>query len=443
MIRNRRALVASSDHAIALDCIETAIDAAAPDTVTRSNVALDGETFTVAGTEYDLSQYDDILLVGGGKAAGGVTRVVESLLGTQLSGGCIVTTQSVDTTTVRSVTGDHPLPSQRNVTATSELLDIIDTADDDTLVLFVLTGGASALLSAPAGDLTLDDLRETTERLLAEGVPIEEINAVRKHLSASKGGQLARRAAPATVVGLLLSDVVGNDRSTIGSGPTVPDETTFSDALAVLNRYEIDPPAPVRDHLESGVDQGTETPDTDDPVFETVENHLIGDTGTALAAARSVAAEAGYEPLILSSRLRGEARDVAKTLVAVGEEIAATGTPVEPPAVVLGGGECTVTVGTDGGEGGPNQELVLSGALELDGPGPVLAAVDTDGEDGSSAAAGAIADGSTVTDAVDARAQLAENDAGSYLSDIGASIHTGPTGTNVNDIIVLVVPQRA
>jgi len=442
MIRNRAALAASSAHEVALDCIEAAIDAAGPDVATRSAVSRDGETLTIGETTYDLTDYTDVIIVGGGKAAGGVTRELESILGDRLSGGHIVVKQATDTETVRTTVGDHPLPSARNVEATADILGTVDEADEDTLVLFVLTGGASALLSAPAGDLTLDDLQTTTDRLLSGGVQIAEINAVRKHLSDLKGGQIARRGAPATVAGLLISDVVGNDLSTIGSGPSVPDDTTYEDALGVFERHDLTPPTAVRDHLEAGRDgRLSETPFPDDSVFDRVTNHLIGDNGTALDAAATVAREAGYEPLVLTSRLRGEAREVAKPLVAIAEEATATGTPVEPPAVLLAGGETTVTVTGDGGQGGPNQEFVLSGALDHDGDA-VIAAVDTDGEDGSSDVAGAIADGTVVDDRGRARDALLANDAGSYLSDVGATIETGPTGTNVNDVAVIVIRDQ-
>ncbi|WP_135305062.1 glycerate kinase type-2 family protein [Haloarcula amylovorans] len=439
MIRNRTTLAVSHRHEVALDCIEAAIDAAAPETATRSAVDLTDETLTIGASTYDLGAYTDVVLVGGGKATGGVTRALESLLGEFLADGQIVVKQPADTATVQSAVGDHPLPSERNIEATAAILDIVDEADEETLVLFVLTGGASALLSAPAGELTLDDLRATTDCLLDGGVPIDEINTIRKHLSAVKGGQIARRAAPATVVGLLMSDVVGNDLSTIGSGPSVPDETTYEDALAVFGRHDIDPPAAVREHLEAGVaGEIAETPFSDDPVFDRVTNHLVGDNATALDAAATVAQDSGYEPLVLTSRLRGEAREVAKPLVAIAEEAAATGSPVDPPAVLLTGGETTVTVTGDGGQGGPNQELVLSGALEHDGRA-VVAAVDTDGEDGSSDVAGAIADVAAVSDRERAREALLANDAGSFLSAIGSTIETGPTGTNVNDVVVLVV----
>ena len=441
MIRNTNA-VKSTDHSeIALDCIEAAIEAAAPVNAVRSNVTLRGDVLHVCGADYDLADYDRVVLVGGGKAGGGVTSTLEALLGERLAGGLVVVKHPAKTEVTQTAVGDHPLPSERNTAATAELLDIVDAADKRTLVLFVLTGGASALLTAPAGDLTVSDLRETTGRLLSGGVPTDDLNAIRKHLSTVKGGRVAQRAAPATIVGLLLSDVVGNDPSTIGSGPTVPDDTTFDDALAAFNRHGVDPPEPVRDHLQGGAEgKIAETPFADDAVFECVANYVVGDNTTALAAARSVADNAGYEPLVLTSRLRGEAKEVAKTLVAVGEESVASGCPVEPPAVLLAGGECTVTIAGDSGRGGPNQEFVLSAALELDGS-QIVAAVDTDGEDGSSDAAGAIADASAVDDAEAARAHLANNDAGTYLSSIGATIRTGPTGTNVNDIVIIVVPE--
>ncbi|EMA18271.1 glycerate kinase type-2 family protein [Haloarcula amylolytica] len=441
MIQNRAALAANAAREVALDCIEAAVAAAAPEVATRSVVSRVGETLTVGETTYDLGNYTDVVVVGGGKATSGVTRALESILGDSLSGGHVVVEQAIDTETVRSSVGDHPLPSDRNVEATIDILEIVDDADEDTLVLFVLTGGASALLSAPAGDLTLDDLQTTTDRLLSGGVPIEEINAVRKHLSDLKGGQIARRAAPATVAGVLISDVVGNDLSTIGSGPSVPDEATYEDALDVFAQYDLTPPPAVRDHLEAGRDgRISETPFPGDSVFDRVTNHLIGDNATALDAAAAVAREAGYEPLVLTSRLRGEAREVAKPLVAIAEEATATGTPVEPPAVLLAGGETTVTVTGDGGQGGPNQEFVLSGALVHDGDA-VIAAVDTDGEDGSSDVAGAIADATVVDDRERARDALLANDAGSYLSQIEATVETGPTGTNVNDVAVLVIPD--
>jgi hydroxypyruvate reductase len=441
MVSNRESLATDTDRETALDCIEAAIEAGSPETATRSAVELDGRTLAVEGSSYDLDEYDEVVVVGAGKAAGGVARALESVLGDALTDGVVVTKHPVETERVRAAVGDHPLPSERGVEATTDLVETVRAADERTLVLFVLTGGASALLTAPAGSLTVADLRETTEALLSSGVPIGGINAVRKHLSVVKGGRLAREAAPATVCGLVLSDVVGNDLSTIGSGPTVPDETTFADALGVLDRYGVAVPEAVREHLEA--EAGGETPGPSDPAFDRVEHHLIADNMTALEGAADAADAAGYEPLILTSRLRGEASEVGKVLVSMGAESGATGTPVEPPAVLLAGGECTVSIDGTGGSGGPNQELALSAALE--GEAVVLAAVDTDGEDGSSDAAGAIVDGSTVGegDREGARAHLDSNDAGTYLAEVGATTETGPTGTNVNDVVVMVVGERS
>jgi hydroxypyruvate reductase len=372
----------------------------------------DEQTLSILDVDYDLERYETIVVVGGGKAASGVTKELESGLDGWIDDVLIISNALTDTQRVRHVIGHHPIPSQRDVTATNQLLGIVDADPANSLVLFVLTGGASALLSSPAGELTLADSQKTTERLLEAGVAIDEINAVRKHLSSIKGGQLVRRAAPADISGLLVSDVVGNNLWTIGSGAKVPDATTFKDAHEVIDRHTIDVPRAVVDHLQTAVHHRiTETPFPEDPVLETVDNHLIGSNAIALEAVRSVALAADYQPLFLSSRLRSEAPEVGMALVAIGEEIAATGNPIEPPAVVFAGGEMTVTIAGDGGQGGPNQELVLSGALELEGP-QILAAVDTDGEDGRSAVAGAIANETTVTDISSARDRLARNDAG-------------------------------
>lgn len=442
MFDDRSSLARTPEHEIALDCLEAAIEAAAPDRATREAVTRDGETLRVGDSEYDLSAYDDVVVVGGGKASVGVARALEAVLGDRLSGGVVVAEHPETSGTISVLVGDHPVPSERNVTATETVLETVRAADESTLVLFVVTGGASALLTAPAGDLSLSDLRATTEGLLDSGAPIEAINTVRKHLSASKGGQLARLAAPATVVTLALSDVVGDDLSVVGSGPTVPDETTYADALDVLERYDVDTPDAVATYLSAGSNGDIpETPDVGDPAFDRAETHLVGTNAVALDAAERTAAAAGYTTLHLTSRLRGPARHVGPMVLAVAEEIAATGRPVTPPAVVVAGGETTVAVKDESGSGGPNQELALGAALELDEP-MVLAAVDTDGEDGSSDAAGGIVDAETVPYSEKSRASdaLSAHDAGGYLDEFGATIHTGPTGTNVNDVVVVVVP---
>ncbi|ELY77718.1 glycerate kinase type-2 family protein [Natrinema gari] len=444
MIANRDRLATSEAREIALECVEAGIEAGHPRTVVRDTVALEGETLRIADATYDLREYDTLVVVGGGNAAAHVAVALEVILGDRIDGGVVVTDDPVETERVTVREGDHPIPSERGVDAADDVLAAAAAADGDTLVLAAITGGGSALLPAPAGDLSLDDLRTTTDALLASGADIGDVNAVRKHLSALKGGRLARRAAPATVAAVLLSDVVGNDPSVIASGPVAPDTSTFDDALAVCKRDGIDAPVSVQARLERGAaGEIAETPGPDDAAFESVSNHIVADGMTALDAARDAAAERGYETIVLSSRVRGEARDAAATHVAIAEEVLATGRPVAPPAVVLSGGETTVTVRGDG-TGGPNQEFATSAALELaagggveDGGEIAVAAVDTDGSDGATDAAGALVDGTTVVDPDAAREALAENDASPYLESRDGLLCTGPTGTNLNDLRVI------
>ncbi|MGB9963832.1 glycerate kinase type-2 family protein [Halobacterium hubeiense] len=462
MIRNRSELTTTDGRETALACVEAGVRAAHPRSVVRETVTRSGDALSVLDAEYDLTEYDEVVVVGGGNAAGHVAAALEDVLGDRLDRGAVVTDDPSSTERVEVLPGDHPVPSERGVEGARAVLDVAESATADTLVLAVITGGGSALLPAPAGDVTLADLQATTDELLACGADIHEINAVRKHLSALKGGQLARAAAPATVVGLLLSDVNGDDRSVIGSGPTAPDESTFADAVSVLEAYDVTVPERVAVRLRRGADGDAEavdgsdapaatagdasvveTPTRDDPVFDRVTNHVLANGFTALDAAREAAAERGYETMLLSSSVRGEAREAAKTHVAVAEEVLATGNPLSAPAVVLSGGETTVTVSGDG-EGGPNQEFAASAAVELDADGVTLAAVDTDGIDGATDAAGAVVDADTVEagGADAARAALAENDVTPFLAERDALIRTGATGTNVNDLRVLVVESE-
>ncbi|MFC7166585.1 glycerate kinase type-2 family protein [Halospeciosus flavus] len=459
MIQNRDELVDSPVHELALDCVEAGISAARPDVVVREHVTLDGDTLDVAGETFDLGDYDEVVVLGGGNAAAHVAAALEAVLGDRLADGVVVTDDPVETDVVEVLPGDHPVPSERGVDSTERLLDAARRTDDETLVLAVVTGGGSALMAAPAPGISLADLQETTDALLASGATIHEVNAVRKHLSAVKGGQLARTLAPARVATLVFSDVVGNDLDVIASGPTVPDTSTFRDALDVLDDYDVEVPEAVRERLELGargehdetpgersapeprVAPLDETPGEDDPIFERVSTHVLADGLTALEAAADVAAEAGYDPLILSSRVRGEAREAAKTHVAVAEECAGTGLPTYPPVAVVAGGETTVTVRGEGGEGGPNQEFAVSAGLELSEELGVLASVDTDGIDGATDAAGALVDG-PFDDRRAARNALKENDVYPFLADEGALVETGATGTNVNDLRIFLVPEQ-
>jgi len=445
MIHNREQLASSPAHAVALDCLTAGIEAADPARLTRDAVSVADTTLTVGGSSYDLAEYDEVTVLGGGKAAAVVAAELEAVLGDRLDSGIVVTDSPRSTGRVDVLAGDHPIPDKRGVENTHRLLDVAAAADDPTLLLGVITGGGSALMAAPADGISLADLRSTTDALVASGATIDEINAVRKHCSAIKGGRLAATTQPAEVCSLVVSDVVGNDLATIASGPLVGDPTTYADARAVIDRYNLDVPAAVTDRLARGVaGEIDETPAPGASVFEGVTTTIIGDGLTAVRAAADRAEAAGFESLVLSSRIRGEAREAAKTQVAIAEGIAATGEPLDPPAVVVSGGETTVTVDGEG-VGGPNQEFALSAALELTvgddtAPETVVAAVDTDGVDGPTDAAGAIVDGETVA-VREGRHALADNDASTALGAADAVITTGPTGTNVNDLRVVVVPE--
>ena len=435
----RPADVEEPDRRVALDCLAAGIRAAEPSTVVTERMALEGDTLIVDGHRYDLGTYDRVLVVGGGNAAGTAAEALESVLGDRIDGGAVVTDTPGATERVDVLPGDHPIPSERNVQNTRRVVDVAASATPDDLLIGVVTGGGSALLSAPAYGVHLDDLQHVTEELLASGADIEEINAVRKHCSDLKGGQLATTSA--TVVGLVFSDVVGDRLDVVASGPLTPDGSTFAEALAVLQHYDIDVPGAVETRLRRGEGgDHPETPGRFDPAFESVHQHVLANGMTALYSAADAAVDAGYEPLVLGSRIRGEAREAAKVLAGIAEESAATGTPVEPPAVLLSGGETTVTIRGDG-RGGPNQEFVLSAALELSDGNVVVAGIDTDGIDGNSDAAGGIASASTAEPRGAARDALAANDAGGFLADRDALVVTGATGTNVNDLRVLVVPD--
>jgi len=440
MIDQRERLERSTAHTVALNALTAGIEAADPARLTRDRVSVSESRLTVGEPTLSLDEYDEVVVVGGGKAAGVVAAELESILGDPLGSGVVVTNTPGDAERIEQLPGDHPVPGDSSLNSSQRLLSAARDAGEDTLVLAVITGGGSALMAAPADGLSLADLQSTTQSLLDSGATINEINTVRKHCSAIKGGRLAAAASPARVECLVISDVVGNDLSTIASGPFVGDESTYSEALAMVDHYNCEVPQAVQRRLEAGVaGEIEETPGVGSPVFDRVSTTILGDNMVAVRAAAEAASEAGFEPLVLSSRIRGEAREAAKTQVAIAEEILSTGEPLEPPAAVVSGGETTVTVRGDG-TGGPNQEFVLSAAVELDEAGVVAGAVDTDGIDGVTDAAGGIV-GSETVDSGAATTALADNDTYRLLNKVDALIRTGPTGTNVNDLRVVIVDE--
>ena len=428
--------------AVALDAVEAGIDAARPETVLREAISVSDGVLTVDGATYDLTAYDDVLLIGGGNAAGRIASHLAGVLGPELTGGVVVTDDPAPAGPIDVVDGTHPVPSEANRDGTRRLLDLARAAVD-TLVVAAATGGGSALLAAPVDGVPLADLRELTEALVRSGAPIDRINAVRKHVSTVKGGRLARALAPATTVGIVFSDVTSDDASVVASGPLSPDPTTYDDARAVLSEYGVDAPESVTRHLDRGVaGEVAETPRPGASAFDDVSIHILADNATAVAAAGEVCVECGFDPVVLSSSIRGPSGAAATAHVAVAEEIRRRGNPIAPPAAVISGGETTVAVG-DGnadGTGGPNQEFALRAAVGLP-ERAVCCAVDTDGLDGPTDAAGAIVDADTVEDRQRARGARAAHDAYSYLDERGALVRTGATGTNVNDLRVLLVPE--
>lgn len=442
MIENAADLVRTARHEHALRAIEDGIAAAHPTRVVADAVTRSGTDLTVGGETYSLDESGEVVVLGGGNAAGHMAAALETELGGAVDGGLVVTDDPVDTDRVEVVEGTHPLPSEANVAGTSRLLDRAAATTEDDLVVVLLSGGGSALLCAPADGVSLGDYRAVTDDLLRSGATIDEINAVRKHLSRIKGGRLARALAPSRVVTLVISDVVGTRLDTIASGPTSPDPTTSADAQSVLADYEISPPESVDRVLDRGATGDLAETPADPSAVTHVQTHVVAENRTALDAAAETLAAAGYDARVLSSRIEGEASEVGTVHVGIAAECLATGTPFEPPVALCSGGETTVTVEGEG-HGGPNQEFALSAALGLDGSDLVVAAVDTDGIDGNTDAAGAIVDAETVPDERrrEARRALRTNDVHDYLAAEGRLIETGPTGTNVNDLRIVLVGE--
>lgn len=397
-----------------------------------------------------LSEFDRIFVVGAGKAAAPMAQAVESVLGVSNIAGGVVSVKhghaKPQPARIQVRESGHPLPDQGGVDAAHEIEMLLRQTNARDLVLVVISGGASALLPAPAAPLTLRDKQRTTDLLLRAGADIFELNAVRKHLSSLKGGRLAALAYPATVVSLLLSDVIGDPLDVIGSGPTAPDPSTYGDALRSIAKYSLTRkvPAVVLHHLEQGAHGNLpETPKPGDPLFENVHNVIVGSSRQALSAAADKAKKLGYRPLLLSSTIRGETREVAGVHAEVVREVLASGHPAKPPVCLLTGGETTVSV-TGAGKGGRNQEFALAAAIQLGGISNWLVlSGGTDGTDGPTDAAGAIADGTTGARATAAGCPLEQhlkaNDSYAVFQSIEDLVKTGPTGTNVMDIHLFLV----
>ena len=440
--------VMSSMRQQAEKIFRAALEAVDPIEAVRRYVKSAEGALLVGERRYEFTDYDRILVVGAGKAGAPMAKALEDLLGDRLSGGVVVVKEGhgLPLKHVRIHEAGHPVPDERGIRGAGEILSLMDEAGERDLVLCVISGGGSALLVSPAAGVSLEDKQEVTRLLLACGATIHEINTVRKHLSQVKGGWLARSAHPATLITLILSDVIGDDLNVIGSGPTVPDSSTFADAEGVFKKYDIwdRVPSSVKTRFRKGLAGGVQdTPKAGDVAFQRCCSKLVGTNIQALKAAGKEAERQGYKALILSSTVEGEAREVAKVLTAVAREVSSSDNPIQAPACILCGGETTVTIQGDG-KGGRNQEFALAAALILDGmENIVLLSAGTDGTDGPTDAAGGLVDGTTISRAtakgLDPLAYLRRNDSYHILKDLGDLVITGPTRTNVMDVYMVLV----
>ena len=438
----------------ALAIFRAALAAADPGAAIRRHLPLRDGILLAGRTRYPLRAIRKIHVVGAGKAGAAMAQAIEKLgLPAALRGASLINVKYGHTgKPARSAARwidfnecGHPVPDAQGVLGAQRIAEIASGAGKDDLVICLVSGGASALLPLPAPPVSLAEKQEVTKLLLASGANIHEMNAVRKHISLIKGGQLARMAYLARVLSLILSDVIGDDLDVIGSGLTAPDASTFSSARAPLEKYSLLDrlPSSVGQRLAAGVrGEIRETPKPGDPAFARTQNLIVGSNRLAVDAAAAYARELGFRAMILATSVEGETRDVARMHAAIAREIARYGRPLAPPACVISGGETTVTL-RGPGLGGRNQEFVLAAAIDIAGLyRTVVLSGGTDGTDGPTDAAGAIADGQTLARGPKAREYLAANDSYHYFEKLDDLLITGPTNTNVMDVHIVLVAAR-
>jgi len=446
MIKNFNELVRSGMHRDILKIIEAGLTAADPVKAIKSALKLEGSKLVIGGREYDVDR--GVKVLGFGKASATMALAVEELLSDYIVGGAVIVPKGLKPPTLNKVKvlyGSHPIPDEDTLNSTRELLKLRSGDEGDTYVVLI-SGGGSALFELPIEPISLEDLKVLTSQLLKCGADIKEINTVRKHISMVKGGRLAELLYPSKVISLVLSDVVGDPIEFIASGPTAPDTTTYEDAIAVLRRYGIwdTVPKSVREVLLRGLKgELKETPKPGDKTFDKVLNYIVASNYISLKSMELTAKELGYNTLVITSMMEGEAREVGRFVASIIKNIKKYDEPVKKPAAILFGGETTVTV-RGRGVGGRNQELALSVAISIAGLDDVVfASIGSDGVDGVSPAAGAVVDGGTVTEGrrlgLDPYEALNNNDSYTYLSKLKSAIITGPTGTNVNDLAVALI----
>lgn len=449
MITNKQRLLHTGTcvkaRRVILGALEAALSAADPKVSVRNNVKLKGKTLQIMGKQYSLNDFDSIHVIGAGKASGRMAEALYDILYDRITDGLVIVPENLKarlrTGRIKLWKANHPVPNYMGVKGVRQMLATVGSVTERDLVFCLISGGGSALMPLPYDGLTIADKQRVTSGLLRSGANILEINAVRKHLSAIKGGRLAERLQKAHTVSLIISDVVGDRLDTIASGPTVPDSTTFSDAEQVLRRYGLwNSSVKVKRLIEKGLTGAIpETPKPGSGIFRNVRNFVIANNEQVCEAASNYIRSRGIGTKILTTFLQGEAREVGRSVASLAAEMRSRH-PSKPAAVIMGG-ETTVTV-TGKGKGGRNQELVLAASRGISELGnTAVASVGTDGIDGNSDAAGAIADSFTIKRAqkmnLDPEKFLRNNDSYSFFKRLCDTIQTGPTGTNVNDLLIL------
>ena len=406
---------------------------------------------TVGSQIFDLNTIQRVFVIGFGKASIPMGRAAAKILGDYLTQGILITKSHASKLIIQNspftiVEASHPVPNQRGVEGAKLIIELLQSTRPNDLVLFLISGGGSALLTAPVQNVSLSDLQKLNNILLASGAEIYETNTLRKHLSQVKGGNLARMAYPAKVVSLILSDVIGDPLDAIASGPTVPDPTTFEDAMEIIEKHKLSEelPLPIQNHfLQGTLGDIPETPKENDPAFENTHNIIVGNNLEAAQAAAERASIEGFSTLLLTTRLKGEASQLGPMLASIAQQVHLTGEPLPRPACIIAGGESTVTLRGDG-RGGRNQELALSAVADLEGLSDTfLIALVTDGDDGPTDAAGAVVSGNTLSQANQMGLNhiefLSRNAAYDFFDPLGDLLKPGPTQTNVNDLSLIFV----
>lgn len=439
-------LPASSARSLLQRVIGAGLQAADPAHAMLTHVHRAGHRLCIGRRSYDLRSFDRVVAVGAGKASARMAQVLERVLGPYLDSGLIVvkTGHTLPTTRLTVIEAGHPVPDRAGRNAAEQLRARVEELGPRDLLIVLLSGGASSLIPAPVEGVSLADKQRLTQMLLRSGATIQEINTVRKHLSTIKGGRLAE-ATRARIVTLMLSDVIGDEWTAIGSGPTAPDPSTYRDAIAIMKAYRIwtKAPASIRRHLERGErGEARETPKPGAARFRRVQHEIIGNNGTAVVAATEAATRAGLRTILVETPIIGEASAAGRAFASLAKRLAAGTGIIRRPYCLVAGGETTVTV-SGRGRGGRAQEFAAAAACELAGLQKTwIAAVGTDGTDGPTAAAGAVVSGATLALAgrkqIDLRRALARHDTYPALRALKSHIVTGPTGTNVNDLYLLL-----